>query len=41
VSFSVDATGLGPMLNTIDELRDEYGAPESEHCHLGIESGQP
>jgi hypothetical protein len=28
-------------LNAIDELRDEYGAPESEPRHPDIESGQP
>ena len=28
-------------LNTIDELRDEYGAPESEPRHPDIEAGQP
>jgi hypothetical protein len=28
-------------LNTIDELRDEYGAPESEPRHPDIESGRP
>jgi len=28
-------------LNAIDELRDEYGAPESEPRHPDIESGRP
>ena len=41
VATAGPASPAARCLNRIDEIRDDYGAPENEPRHPDLESGQP